>query len=184
MARPRFTRAALLLAACAAAVLAAAAPAGAKTHAVSGKQIVVNEEAGTSKMRGGLIGAWALTSFEELETSPWYHAKGTETFKGCLDRRRDRSCKGDPSGTLSFTFEFWGLFASEDPASQVWGACWHPVVSGTGDFAGAQGVLVFADTPTHGGLKTRYIGNITLKGHAARAGRAAAVGGSGCGPTG
>ena len=184
MARPRFTRAAVLLAACAAAVLAAAAPAGAKTHAVSGKQIVVNEEAGTFKMRGGLIGAWQATDFKELETSPWYHAEGTEAFKGCLDRRRDRSCKGDPKGTLSFTFEYWALFASEDPASLVWGACWHPVVSGTGDFAGAEGVLVFADTPTHGGVKTRYVGNVTLKGHAARAGRAAAVGGSGCGPTG
>ena len=184
MARPRLTRAALVLAACAATVLAAAAPAGAKTHAVSGKQIVVNEDAGTFKMRGGLIGVWQATGFKELETSPWYHAEGTETFKGCLDRRRDRSCKGDPSGTLSFTFEYWALFASEDPASLVWGACWHPVVSGTRDFAGAQGVVVFADTPTHDGVKTRYIGNVTLKGHAARAGRAAAVGGSGCGPTG
>ncbi len=129
-------------------------------------------------MRGGLIGGWQVTDFKELETSPLYHAEGTEAFKGCLDRRRDRSCKGDPSGTLSFTFEYWALFASEDPASLVWGACWHPVVSGTGDFAGAQGVLVFADTPTHNGVKTRYIGNVTLKGHAARAGRAAAVGGS------
>ena len=126
MARPRLTRAALVLAACAATVLAAAAPAGAKTHAVSGKQIIVNEEAGTFKMRGGLIGGWQATDFKELETSPWYHAEGTEEFKGCLDRRRDRSCKGDPSGTLSFTFEYWALFASEDPASLVWGPAGTP----------------------------------------------------------
>ena len=56
-----------MLAACAAAVLAAAAPAGAKTHAVSGKQIVVDEETGIYKMRGSLIGGWAATSFEEVE---------------------------------------------------------------------------------------------------------------------
>jgi hypothetical protein len=38
------------------------------------------------------------------------------------------------------------------------------VVSGTDDFAGAQGVLVMADTPTKHGVKTGYIGNLTLKG--------------------
>ena len=149
MPRPRLTRAALLLAACAATVLAAAAPAGAKTHAVSGKQIIVDEEAGIYKMRGGLVGRWTSHRLQGGRADPpCYHGRGTEMFKGCLDRRRDRSCKGDPSGTLSFTFDYWALFASEDPASLVWGACWHPVVAGTGDFAGAQGVLVIADTPT------------------------------------
>jgi hypothetical protein len=38
------------------------------------------------------------------------------------------------------------------------------VVSGTGDFAGASGVLTMVDTPTKQGVKTAYIGNLTLKG--------------------
>ena len=88
--------------------------------------------------------------------------RGTELFEGCLDRRRDRSCKGDPSGTLSFTFEYWALFASPDPASLVWGACWHPIVSGTGDFAGAQGVIAMVDTPTPSGVDDATTSDVTL----------------------
>ena len=166
-----------------AAALALAAPAAAGTHRVSGKQIPVDADAGTSKMRGGLVGSWTTTSFEEVARSPFFHARGTEKFKGCLDRRRDRSCKNDPAGTLSFTFEYWGLFASADPESLVWGACWHPVVSGSGDFAGAEGVIQMLDTPTGEGVKTTYIGNVTLKGHGPRgSARAATRALSTCGP--
>jgi hypothetical protein len=124
-------------------------------------------------MRGDFVGRWKITSFEEVTTSPLYSAKGTERFRGCIDRRRDRSCKGDPAGTLSFTFLYWALFESSDPDSLVWGACWHPVVSGTGDFARAEGVLVMADTPKGKAVKTRYIGNVTLKHRKARRSRAA-----------
>jgi hypothetical protein len=158
-------KAAVVLLACVAAAVAVAAPASAKTYRVSGKQIAVDVDAGTYKMRGGLIGKWSQTSFEPLKTAPIYHARGTELFKGCLDRRRDRSCKHDPSGTLSFNFEYWALFASPDPESLGWGSCWHPIVEGTGDFAGAQGVLTMVDTPTRDGVTTRYIGNVTLAGH-------------------
>ena len=161
-----------IVATCAAA-LALAAPAAAGTHQLSGKQITVDEEAGVYKMRGSLIGSWKITGFEELGTSPVYHAKGTEAFRGCLDRRRDGSCKGDPSGTLALDFEFWALFRSDDPASLVWGACFHPITSGTGDFAGAEGVIQMVDTPTGNGVKTRYIGNLKLRGSGAR--RAAAA---------
>ena len=144
---------------------AGTASAGADTtYQLSGKQIVVNEDQGIYKMRGSLIGRWNVTSFDESIQDPYYHGSGTEAFKGCLDRRRDGRCKHDPSGTLSITFEYWALFGSEDPASLVWGACWHPVVSGTGDFAGASGVLTMVDTPTKQGVKTAYIGNLTLKG--------------------
>ena len=48
----------------------------------SGKQITVDADAGISKMRGGLIGDWRGTSFEELGRSPLYHARGTETVQG------------------------------------------------------------------------------------------------------
>ena len=121
MLRMRVVR--MALAAACVTALVVAVPAAGKTYRVSGKQITVDADAGISKMRGGLIGDWRGTSFEELGRSPLYHARGTELFKGCIDRRRDRSCKGDPSGTLEMTFEYWGLFASPDPASLVWGAC-------------------------------------------------------------
>ena len=147
--------------AAATAVLALASPAGAATIEVSGRQTAVDED--TAKMTGDLRGRWTTTSFELVAVSPYVEGKGTEVFEGCIDRRLDRSCKGDPSGTLSFEFGFYGLYGSADPASIVWGTCWHPVVSGTGAFAGAQGVLAFVDSPTRNGVSTRYIGNLTLE---------------------
>jgi hypothetical protein len=147
------------------ALLAVVAPTSfAKTHEVSGKQIVVDEENGIYKMRGSLIGRWSVTSFQESAQDPYFHGSGTEQFKGCLDRKRDGRCKYDPRGTLQMTFEYWALFGSEDPESLVWGSCWHPVVSGTGDFEGASGVFTMVDTPTKKGVTTRYIGNLKLGG--------------------
>ena len=179
----RATALALLSAAIA---LAATAPAGAATtYEVSGQQTVVDEQAGKYKMAGGLLGDFANTSFKEIAKAPIYRAKGTESFSGCLDRGRDGSCAGDPSGTLRFSFLYWGQFGAGDPPALIWGSCWHPIVGGTGSFKGAKGVLVMADTPTRSGVKTAYIGNVTLKGSsAARAGasaRAAAT--RGCGAT-
>jgi hypothetical protein len=155
----------LLTALLACALLAGSASAKA-TYTLSGKQVVVDEEEGISKMRGSLIGRWTTTSFQvaPIPGSPYFHGTGTEEFRGCLNRGHDRSCKGDPRGTLSLTFEYWALFGSEDPSSIIWGACWHPVVGGTGDFASANGVLMFVDTPRKDRLKTSYIGNLTLKG--------------------
>lgn len=184
MLRTKTSRGVVAVAACAVLALIVAAPVGAKTHAVKGKQTVVNEDKGLYKMRGGLVGSWEISTFKELDDSPYFHAEGTELFKGCVDRARDRSCKRDPSGTLSFTFEYWALFASPDPESLVWGACWHPIVEGTGDFAGAQGVLVMADTPTRGGVKTKYIGNVTLKAKGAQGtAQTASASRSSCGGT-
>jgi len=123
-------------------------------------------------MRGGLRGKWTINELNEVSsTSPYYEAQGTELFKGCIDRRRDRSCKGDPSGTLSFTIRYWALFGSADPESLVWGACWHPVVAGTGDFRDAQGVMMMVDSPTRSGVKTGYIGTLTLAGARASSSR-------------
>ena len=83
---------------------------GAETYQVHGKQKVIDEEAGLYKMTGDLVGRWATTSFEEVATAPYFEGKGTEKFSGCIDRRRDRSCKGDPSGTLTFDFRYWALY--------------------------------------------------------------------------
>jgi hypothetical protein len=167
------SRAAVLVAAVAAA-LALAAPAGAKTYTVSGTQTVVDEDAGTFTMQGGLIGDWAVTSFKQLGTSPLYRARGRERFAGCLDVRRDGSCAGDPSGTLTFRMLYRAMFGSQDSASLVWGACLHPIVRGTGAFAGARGVIAMADTPSAGGVRTAYIGNVTLGARSHRKARSAA----------
>jgi hypothetical protein len=176
------------LGAVAAAALVVAAPAGAKakTYEVSGAQIPVDESAGTFKMTGGLVGDWAITSYTEIAKAPIYKAKGTEKFSGCLDRGRDGSCAGDPSGTLRFSIRYWAQFTST--GATVWGACYHPITGGTGDFKDAAGVLVMADTPhDDGSVTTAYIGSVTLKGAKARAkghsrARAASLGaGTTCG---
>ena len=175
----------LALIAAAAAALALAAPASAKTNTypVSGKQTVVDADKGIFKVNGGLIGDWTITDFKELAKSPLYKAKGTEHFSGCLDRSRDGSCAGDPSGTLDFTFKYWAKFNGD---ALVWGSCWHPVSGGTGAFKGADGVIVMTDTPVGGAdFVTDYIGSITLKKGSARKSRsharAAAVANRTCG---
>ena len=148
-----------------AAALMLAAPASAATaYQVSGTQTVVDEAAGTYQMHGSLVGDWRFTAYTEIATSPIYRAKGTELFSGCLDVRRDGSCKGDPSGTLQFRFKYWAQFDAQ--GALVWGTCTHPITGGTGAFAGATGVLAMVDTPTPEGVSTSYIGNVTLRGAA------------------
>ena len=169
----RSTRVAALLAG-AVVMVALTGAADARTYRVAGKQVAIDVDAsgaGLYKMRGGLRGKWRINELNEVSTSPYYEAQGTELFKGCIDRRRDRSCKGDPSGTLSFTIRYWALFGSADPNSLVWGACWHPVVAGTGDFADAQGVMMMVDSPTRSGVQTRYIGTLKLAGERASSSR-------------
>jgi hypothetical protein len=142
---------------------------------VAGELVAVNVDAsgaGEYKIRGGLKGKFTINEFTEVSTSPYYEVEGTDLFQGCIDRRRDRSCKGDPSGTLLFKARYWTLFGSADPNSLIWGACWHPVVQGTGDFAGAQGVVMFVDSPTERGVRTDYIGTVTLAGTGASSVRA------------
>ena len=102
-------------------------------------------------MAGGLIGNWKITSFKELAKSPDLQGQGDREFNGCLDLGHDGSCAGDPTGTLSFRFLYWGKFGAGD--SLVWGSCWHPVTGGSGDFAGAEGVLTMVDTPTAKGVR-------------------------------
>jgi hypothetical protein len=165
-----------------AAALTVAVPAGAATIPLSGTQTVVDENAGTFKMHGSLVGDWAITTFDVIDTAPVLHAKGTERFVGCLDRGRDGSCNGDASGTMKFTIDYSALFDPPGSKNLVWGACLHPVTGGTGAFAGARGVIVMADTPTANGVTTSYIGNLTLagkdrgRGHA----RASAASARGC----
>jgi hypothetical protein len=93
-----------------------------------------------------------------------FRGKGTESFKGCIDRKLDGSCAGDPTGTMKFSFRYWAKFDAND-AVQL-GTCAHPVTGGTGDFAGATGFLMMVDTPINNApfVKTQYEGVITLSG--------------------
>jgi hypothetical protein len=143
---------------------AEAAPVSGEQFTVSGKQTVVDEEAGTYKMKGGLLGDWTITSFKELPSTSVLMAKGTESFKGCIDRKLDGSCAGDPSGTLKFEFRYWGKFGKGDKLEL--GTCAHPVTTGTGDFTGASGFLMMVDLPTKKApfQITEYEGVITLGG--------------------
>lgn len=154
--RPKF---AIVLAGLAAAAIAA--PAGAATSALTGTQTPVDPENGTYAMHGSLVGAWSTLTFDELATAPLYRAKGTELFAGCLDRGRDGSCAGDPSGKLRIRFRYWAEPA-RNPAGFAWGACVHVITGGTRDFARAHGVLVMADAPVGDEVLTNYAGTLVL----------------------
>ena len=167
--RPRVLAAALLALALCCALTAASAQA--KTVSVSGIQTVVDEENGIYKMEGDLVGDWRITAFKQLATEPLFQGKGREVFDGCLDKGHDGSCgSGDPSGKLRFVFRYWALFA--DDGSVLGGACWHPIVRGTGAFKHARGMIQMLDTPTGtgGAVETHYVGTIRMgKGHKAAA---------------
>jgi hypothetical protein len=157
-------RAKLLTAVAVAAVVAvsAAVPALAVTYQVSGQQIVDSPDGSKAHMTGGLVGQWQGTSFKQLASKPLIRARGTERFVGCVDVARDGNCTGDPFGSLRLSFRYWAKPGSK-PNTVAWGSCYHPVVSGTGAFKGATGVLTMVDTPmADGTLQTDYIGNVTL----------------------
>ena len=139
--------------------------ASAQARSVSGTQTVVDENAGTYRMHGDLVGSWKITSFKEIAATPVYRAKGTEKFRGCLDRGHDGACSGDPSGTLRMKFRYWALFGPGD--ALLGGACWHPIVGGTGAFAHARGHFEMLDVSTANGVETHYAGDIRMRGGAA-----------------
>lgn len=158
---------ALIAVATTVAALALPASANAVTYQFDGRQKAIDADKGIYQMSGGLIGRWVTTSSKDVAAKPYYETMGTERFRGCLDRRRDGSCVNDPRGTLLFDFRLWALLAPKDPAGLIWGACWHPVTGGTGDFSGAKGVLTFVDWPVGDQVKTKYLGVITTNSDAA-----------------
>ena len=148
--------------------LLVAAPAG----AVGGEQVSGNQTPvatcdgdtsalGTYTMDGSLIGCWFADSFAVVRehASGTVQITGTEHFDGCLDLGGDGSCSGDPEGTLSFSFQFSGKFDLVTSA-EIRGRCQHPILSGTGGFAGASGVITFKDDVTTG--IAPYRGNVRL----------------------
>jgi hypothetical protein len=98
-------------------------------------------------MTGSLEGCWYVDTVtsEKVTPSGGYKATGTETFIGCLD---------DACGQLFTTFTFTAKFNAD--GTEDHGRCHHPIVGGTGDFAGVTGVINMHDLPN---------GCATYKGH-------------------
>jgi hypothetical protein len=176
--RGHFSRSAIVLAVALLAALRPSAatatpvpPSGAGTSPttiqVRGDQLPLHPDGGASRMRGDLIGRWAV-----LKTAPWYSIPetpwtvvqfGQEYFVGCIDRNHNRRCdSGDASGELRFDYKIW-LRYEPDTGRLIKGNCVHPIISGAGDFAGARGVLTIYDMPAGPNkVRTTYRGEILL----------------------
>jgi hypothetical protein len=118
----------------------------------------------TYEMFGDLVGCWYTDTFipGELHPDGEFTATGTETFVGCIDANRDGVCQGtDPKGSFRTTFVFYAIL---DPATgaELSGHCSHPIVGGTGSFAGAQGTINFVDIVTPAQITANYFGEIEL----------------------
>ena len=143
----------------AAMAIAVATPAGA--IGVKGHQKPV----GPSKYRmtGDLRGKWRVTALPRSVDEPGVPGQRQGALQR-LPRPRPRSLlfRQSASGKLFFTFRYWAIFDEGDTPEL--GTCAHPVVGGTGSFAGATGFLMMVDTPIRRapGIKTRYEGEINL----------------------
>jgi hypothetical protein len=108
---------------------------------------------GIYAMKGDLVGCWYTDTFDVVGGNPagGFRASGTEHFDGCLDTDGNGTCDpGEPAGTFGTTFTFTAKYAPT--GAEIHGRCHHPIdeTRGTGDFAGAGGVLSFKDIPSEG----------------------------------
>ncbi len=137
---------------------------------VRGRQFSVDAEQGRYSMVGDLIGHWTVRSARgiagySIPEEAWTRVQtGQERFIGCLDGNHSRRCDpGEPSGALAFDYVLWMHY---DPHSGwlIKGPCLHPITGGSGDFAGARGVLLMRDGPGGRGeeINSMYKGEIVL----------------------
>jgi len=153
----------LAVAALAAVATAAATAAGPALITVKGTQTTVNESKGMYAMHGDLVGSWRTTAFTTnfQGSNGQFVGSGKESFSGCRDADSSGGCdNGEPKGTIRFSFVYWASF---DPKTKalVRGQCVHPVLGGTGAFAGVKGVIHMKDTPTaSGAVRTTYTGTL------------------------
>ena len=105
-------------------------------------------------LTGSLNGCWyTYVSRSQFNPSGTYVEQGTETFVGCLN--------GLACGTFETIYTFTGKYTDETFAQEIHGRCEHRIVGGTGDFAGAKGVITFKDDVVN--LKFDYRGHISLE---------------------
>lgn len=104
-------------------------------------------------MSGSLDGCWyTYVSASRFNPSGTYVEQGTELFVGCLD--------GMACGTFETVYTFTGKYTDDTFAEEIHGRCEHRIVGGTGDFAGAKGVINFKDDVVN--LVFDYRGPISL----------------------
>ena len=88
-------------------------------------------------LTGSLHGCWyTYVSSSKFNRSGTYQEKGTEIFVGCLNG----TC-----GTFETTYTVTAKYVDDTFAEEIHGRCHHPIVGGTGGFAGAKGVINFND---------------------------------------
>lgn len=130
---------------------------------IAGSENCANADTGTYRMAGDLVGCWYTDTFvvtqEKDNPGGSFKASGTEHFIGCLDTNGNGTCGvGEPSGRFDTTFTFTAKIAPT--GDEIHGRCHHPIVSGSGGFAGARGVISFKDIPSEG--RFPYHGNMQL----------------------
>lgn len=96
----------------------------------------------TLTLTGSLEGCWYTTVLEVVQTTPsgGYRERGEETFIGCLADGTNRTC-----GSFDTTYQFEAKYQTEAPFAEIHGRCQHPIVRGTGGFAGITGRVDFKD---------------------------------------
>ena len=166
----------VLLAAVVAAAGTANGTSSPRTYHVRGTQTVVDENAGTYRMHGALVGAWATTSFAPtFESDTLFVGVGTERFRGCVDTNRNRSCQdGERHGAITFSFTYWANY-DRTTGAFLHGQCVHPVTGGSGGFAGASGLLLMNDTVHGDTVVTTYKGQLQFGASGAAAQRVPAA---------
>jgi hypothetical protein len=147
----------LLVALVAALTSTGAVLAGNGTTIVRGIQAAAGTcEDGGYAMTGDLVGCWWIDSFEtrSSEDKSTFVATGTEHFTGCM---------GSTCGTFYTTYSYTAKTDGPWPTSaEIHGRCHHPVVGGTGGFAGASGEISFHDVVDVSPPYYPYIGNVHL----------------------
>ena len=102
---------------------------------------------------GSLQGCWyTYVSASQFNPSGTYIEQGTEIFVGCLN--------GTTCGTFETTYTFTAKYVDDSFLEEIHGRCHHPIVGGTGGFAGAKGVILFKDDVVN--LVYYYRGHISL----------------------
>lgn len=102
---------------------------------------------------GSLDGCWyTYVATSRFNPSGTYVEQGTELFVGCLN--------GTACGTFETVYTFTGRYTDATFTQELHGRCEHRIVGGTGDFAGAMGVITFKDDVVN--MKFDYRGQIQL----------------------